>query len=151
MDIAIAWDVQNGRGDWHVQNGGLAIDAGGLTSAVLVSLFTDGRAPDDVALLDGSDDRRGWWADTYQEQPIGSLLWLLARAKKTDATSLLRRAENYCNAALAWLVTDGIAQTVTAAARWISGTAMGIRIVITEPTGSGTTTFDYSFAWNGIS
>ncbi len=149
MDIAIAWDVRNGRGDWYVQGGGLAIDEGGLTSAVLVSLFTDGRAPDDVTLLDGSGDRRGWWADTYQPSNIGSLLWLLARAKKTSDTSLLRRAENYCQAALQWLLDDGVAKTITSIARWITATAMGIKIVITKPSG-GTVSFDYAYAWTGI-
>ncbi len=149
MDIAIAWDVQNGRGDWYLQNGGLAIDAGGLTSSVLVSLFTDGRAPDDVVLLDGSDDRRGCWIDTYEASPIGSLLWLLARAKKAGNTSLLRQAEDYCQAALKWLKDDGVAQTIAVRARWITATAMGIKILITEPSG-GSTTFDYSWAWKGI-
>ena len=149
MDIAIAWDTQNGRGDWYVAGGGLAVDAGGLVSAVLVSLFSDGRAPDDVVLLDGSDDRRGVWFDTYEDSPIGSLLWLLARAKKAGNTNLLRQAEDYCKAALQWLLTDGVAAAVAASARWITRTAMGIKIVITKPSGASDT-FDFSWAWNGI-
>lgn len=157
MDIAIAWDPLHGRGDWYIANGGLAIDQGGLQSAVLVSLFTDGRAPDDAALPPGSDDRRGWWADTYQADDIGSLLWLLARAKKAGngngyagATgNLLKRVEDVCRAALKWLLDDGVARSVDVTARWLSASALGVRIVITKPFGAAVA-FDYSWAWNGI-
>ena len=31
----------------------------------------------------GTSDRRGWWADPYDDQPLGSNLWQLERAKKT--------------------------------------------------------------------
>ena len=37
---------------------------GSLRTAVILSLFLDRRAEDDDILPNGSDDRRGWWADT---------------------------------------------------------------------------------------
>ena len=78
-DIAIVYAGPALQGDWGIAGGGLAVDPGGLASDVGVSLFTDARAPDDVVLVSGSTDRRGCWIDTYQETPVGSLLWLLAR------------------------------------------------------------------------
>ncbi len=147
-DIAIVWDSVNARGDWTITNGGIATGPD-IISAVLVSLFTDRRASDDFTPPDGTGDRRGWWADTYEDSLIGSRLWQLARAKKAGSTSLLREAEDYCREALQWLLDDGVAATISVATRWINGTTMGIRIMITEPSGAATT-FDYAWAWNGI-
>ena len=124
---------------------------------MLVSLFSDGRAPDDAILTDGSGDRRGWWADTYETSNTGSLLWLLARAKKAgngagyagSQGNLLQQAKNTCQAALQWLIDDRVAATVSVATRWISATAMGIMIVITKPSGDRDT-FDFAWAWTGV-
>ena len=157
VDIAIAWDTAHGRGDWYADKGSLAIDPGGLRSAVLVSLFTDARASNDATLPGGGDDRRGWWADTYQANDTGSLLWLLARAKKagngagyTGAVgNLTQRVEDTCRAALQWLLDDGVAKSVGVTARWLSASALGVRIVITKPSGASEA-FDYSWAWDGI-
>lgn len=82
-----------------------------LPRAVIISLFTWGRArPDDE--LPG-DVRMGWWGDTYPAvagDRIGSRLWLLARAKITRHTP--KRAKEYAEEALAWLITDGLASQV---------------------------------------
>ncbi len=149
VDIAIVYAGPTPQGDWSVAGGGLAIDGGGLASDVGVSLFTDARAPDDVVLASGSTDRRGCWIDTYQEFSVGSLLWLLARAKKTGSTGLLIQAQNTCQAALQHLLDAGVAVSITVAARWITPTSMGINIAITEPSGN-TSSFAYAWAWNGI-
>ena len=110
-DAALVWDAVSHRGD-------LAIDAGaadlaaddGLSTAVLVSLFTDRRTAVEE-LPDGETRRRGWWGDTLSpDDEIGSHLWLLARAKRTPDT--LHRAEDYARAALGWLVEDGVAEEV---------------------------------------
>lgn len=71
-----------------------------LRTAVILSLFLDRRADDDDVLPNGSNDRRGWWADTVAPMTeygiggglasgdrIGSRLWLLSREKQ-----LARRA-----------------------------------------------------------
>ena len=94
-----------------------------LRTAVILSLFLDRRADDDDILPNGSDDRRGWWADTVAPMTeygiggglasgdrIGSRLWLLSREKTLP--EVLRRAHDYAFEALIWLVDDGIARAV---------------------------------------
>ncbi len=94
-----------------------------LRTAVILSLFLDRRANDDDILPNGSDDRRGWWADTVAPMTdygigggsasgdhIGSRLWLLSREKQL--AGVLERARHYAEEALTWLVEDGVATAV---------------------------------------
>lgn len=96
---------------------------GSLRTAVILSLFLDRRADDDDILPNGSDDRRGWWADTVAPMTdygigggsasgdhIGSRLWLLSREKQL--AGVLDRARHYAEEALTWLVEDGVATAV---------------------------------------
>jgi len=86
----------------------------GLRSAILVSLFTDARVPEDTEIPGGlGSDRRGWWADLDRRRGIGSLVWLGERAKITAETMETIRAA--ASAALDWLVADAIAETVNVA------------------------------------
>lgn len=70
---------------------------------------------------------------------IGSRLWLLKREKQLPET--LRRAEDYAREALAWLVTDGLAASVTVAAEWAAMGLLAMRINIDTVTGPRTETF----------
>lgn len=101
-DIALRW--VNGEGQL-IQAGADLLSDDSLTTAVLLSLFTDRRADVADRLPDDSGDRRGWWGDSYRPRPIGSRLWLLAREKTID--SVLTRAEDYAREALGWLREDG--------------------------------------------
>ncbi|WP_276642873.1 phage GP46 family protein [Siccibacter turicensis] len=80
-----------------------------LYRAVLISLFTWRRAePDDSPELDN-----GWWGDsfpTFQNDRIGSRLYLLSREKLTNKTPL--KAREYIRQALQWLVDDGVAVSI---------------------------------------
>ncbi|CAG0895271.1 unnamed protein product [Cyprideis torosa] len=84
----------------------------GLETAVLMSLFSDKR----------HNSERGYWADELIERQTGSLLWLLKREKTTGPEhkegSVLRRAENYCQQALRWLIDEGEATKTTTVASW---------------------------------
>lgn len=116
--------------------GDLATDSG-LHAAVFVSLFTDRRASADDAIPDGTDNRRGWWADGWPEIPgdlVGSRLWLLAREKQLP--DVLQRARTYAEEALAWLVEDGVAATVAVTAEWAAAGILGLHVVITMADGS---------------
>ena len=100
----------------------LALDAfalssdDGLETAVILSLFTDARAKDDDTLPIGQTDRRGWWADTVLPDSLGrydqygSRLWLLHREKQMP--EVLRRAKDYAQEGLAWLLEDKVARKV---------------------------------------
>lgn len=91
-------------------NGHSLIRDPGLETATLISLFSQGRAGEEDKLPDKADTRRGWWGDTLHEKPIGSKLWLLDRAKITDETRVA--AEQYARDCLAWMVEDGIADSI---------------------------------------
>lgn len=101
-DIAIIWD--NGLGDLAL-NGIDMLTDDSLTTAVIISLFTDRRAQDSDALPGADGDRRGWWGDSYRDRPIGSRLWLLSREKTLQ--SVLDRAAAYALEALQWLKEAG--------------------------------------------
>lgn len=142
-DIRIVWNQATGHGDWSVVGDDLDT-SDPLQTAVLLSLFTDARAPDSLEIY--SQDRRGWWGTTYLGREIGSLLWTLYRAIKSDGTAVLRRAESYASTALQWLIDDGIAASVSVTAAWYAQTNLGLYVVITQP--SGVT--KYSFVWNTV-
>lgn len=105
-----------------------------LPRAVVISLFTWGRAkPDDA--LPGAD-RMGWWGDTYapnEGDRIGSRLWLLARAKITAQTPM--QAKQYAEEALAWLITDGVASHVLVDAERQGQSQIAIRCQIVRGDG----------------
>jgi phage gp46-like protein len=128
MDLRLSYDNNNGYGDLGIAGTDLATDDG-LETAVIVSLFTDRRAPDDVVVPDGQ--RRGWFGDAFGADPtdqIGSLLWLLAREKRTALT--LQRARDYAHEALAWLVTDGVAREVVVQAQYVGNDQMQLLVEI---------------------
>ena len=148
-DIAIVWDPIRMRGDWAIANGDL--QAGNdLETAVLVSLFTDRVLPDDQTPPDGTNDRRGWWADTFTGTPIGSRLWTLRRAVKSNAALVLKQARDMCAEALQWLIDDGVAGSIAISTAWITPTTLGIAIEITAPTGGLLGAFNYSWAWSRL-
>lgn len=103
-------DVELVEGDLRLEEG--------LTTCVLVSLFSDGLAREQDPLPDEGTDRRGWWAGIVLERDRGdedgSRLWLLERERLSD--EVLVRAEEYGREALSWLVREGIAERIEATA-----------------------------------
>ena len=134
--LALVLDPATLACDLALGAGGLEGDDG-LTTAVLVSLFTDARAGADDRLPDpATANPRGWWGDALawiDSDRIGSRLWLLSREKQVRET--LRRAEEYAREALAWMLTDGAARTVAVSARWVGVGVLILDITITAPAG----------------
>jgi phage gp46-like protein len=136
-DIRIAWTDPAGalHADFETVAGDLALDDT-LETAVMVSLFTDRRAPADYPLPTGIDDRRGWWADAYADRPgdqAGSLLWLLQFEKWGEAAR--QNAERWARESLRWLLDDGIASAVEVVATLPRWTLVGLEIAIAERAG----------------
>lgn len=148
-DISTSWDVQNVRGDWRVVNGDLA-SGSDLTTAVLISLFTDRAAQLGDVIPDGTNDPRGWWGDNQPDGntvPIGSRLWLISRAKQTQQT--LNSATTYAREALQWMIDDGVAANITVAASW--ATPGFLSMVVTIQRSNGTVTaLNFKWAWSQI-
>lgn len=133
MDIALKYN--DGVIDLDFGDGGNAIDDT-LRTAVIISLFTDRRADDDDTLPDGSNDRRGWWGDTYPDVDgdlTGSRIWLLSRSKQIP--DVLRHAETYAKEALQWMIDDGVASFIEAIAENPFNSVMMLSIHITRPNG----------------
>lgn len=159
-DLALVWDADAFAGDLLLTGGQLATDDG-LRTAILISLFTDARAPEDAELPERGDDRRGWWGDAFaadagpqagsadDPQRIGSLLWLLARAKVTSRNLLLARQS--CDTALAWLVRDGIASAVRVVVEaqvpggGFAAERLAIAVELDRPEGPGRRRFDFTW------
>jgi phage gp46-like protein len=148
-DITTVWDETNG--DWVLL--GASLESGNdLQTAVLISLFSDRLAsPDDTipdAPQSGPADPRGWWGDAYSDRPIGSKLWLYARAKETAAT--LVAVENAITVALQWLLDDGVAAAIDVDAEWLGPGFLGAAVEIFKVDGSRASA-GFRWAWDGVS
>lgn len=143
-DLAIIWT--NGRGD-IAQDGIDMLTDDSLTTDVTISLFTDRRALDSDTLPDGSDDRRGWWGDSYRDRPIGSRLWLLSREKATPDT--LERARGYAEEALEWLKKSGRVTAINVRAEQLHQGWLGLYVALTLPDGS-IVPYEFKAAFNGV-
>lgn len=126
-DITTIWNTT--RGDWQRAGGSLA-SGNDIVTSVLISLFTDRVATPDDTVPDATRrlrDPRGWWAD----ESIGSRLWLIDRAKRTQAT--LQRAQAYIVEALQWLVDDGVASRIEVTTEWTRQDTLGALVVVYSP------------------
>lgn len=158
-DLALIWNAETMLADLLLDQGQIVPDHG-LRTAILISLFSDARAPEEAALPEAGQDRRGWWGDVLANNAgpqagsaadpdrIGSLLWLLARAKVTP--QVLAEARQYAEDALDWLVRDGIARTVRVTASAARAGAVPdvlvLHVEVDRPDGPGRQRWD--FAWD---
>lgn len=125
-------DLSHGA-DYALDGLGLTQDDG-METAVIISLFTDRRANADDSIPDGSNDLRGWWADSFNEvehDKIGSRLWLLGREKQLPA--VLVRAREYAMEALQWLVDDGVAESIEVVASNPRGGLLALTVSVFRP------------------
>jgi len=97
-----------------------------LHTAVVLSLFTEARASEDDVLPQGLARRGGWIGDEFMPPSAagvraadtwGARLWLGWSGKQTAAR--LEQMKFWAEEALAWMVRDRIADTVTVDALWV--------------------------------
>lgn len=111
-DIKMKWDNDLMEADVVLSIGDLEREEG-LETAVIMSLFTNGRVDIDEKLLADKNNREGWWGDQYADvetDRIGSKLWLLLRSTTTEET--LEKAKIYAYEALEWMIEDGVASEI---------------------------------------
>jgi len=144
-DIRVLWDAPNARGDFAMLGHGLAL-GDDLESAILISLFSDQVSdPSDVLPNDEKHDPRGWWADTYTQDQIGSRLWqAFWRVRNQDT---LNWARDTATRALQWLIDDGVASAVNVVPEFYGQGGLALHIAITRPVGVSI----YEFAWDQLS
>lgn len=145
-DIRTTWVVQTGTGDWSIAGGALA-SGDDLSTAVLISLFTDRQANDDDTPPDGGGDRRGWWGDKDEAVPIGSRLWLLDRERLTQAVA--NTAKIYMQEALQWLISDEVASGVVVAVVIASSSQLNSLITITRQDGA-VVPLQFNWVWGQV-
>lgn len=134
MDIALI-QTNDGRFDIAIEGNDVKAD-NGLRSAIIVSLFSDRQAEPDDEISDGTNNRRGYWADQYTGPDgarLGSRLWLLSRSKQTQ--QVLDRARDYCLEALQWMLNDGVASAIDAQTEWLDRKTLGITVQIFKADG----------------
>ena len=135
-------------GDVSYDATGKIVEGRDLKSNVFLSLFLDAPAQDGDDVPAGTI-RRGFWADAFSTDGdiTGSRLWLLDRAKVT-ATSLAD-AKMYAEEALAWLIRDGIARSVSVTPERfaVAPETQGIllRVFVYSPTGER-----FAWAWDAL-
>lgn len=140
--LALTWNPEAQEAQLVVA--GVELPDAALRTAILLSLFTDRRAEPDDQLDDPAADRRGWWADAVppvEGDLIGSRLWVLARERRSPET--VRRAKDMAEEALAWMVADGVAGSVTVESEASGAVAIALTVTITRPEGSAPRRFDF--------
>lgn len=116
-DVAIRDTLEGG--DLLIENGNAEMD-GGLAGAVYLSLFTEG----------------GWWGNKYH----GHMLRAIADNPLTSAgrVAIERAAERD----LAWLLADGVADTVAVQVQITGPKRVAVRVYV-----DGTSAGDWALNW----
>ncbi|MBN9096088.1 phage GP46 family protein [Pandoraea pnomenusa] len=145
MDTSTVWDSTANRGDWVLD--GASLETGNdVTTALLISLFTDRMADVDDIIPDGTSDPRGWWGDDVAAGAIGSRLWLLFREKQTKET--LQRAYDYIVEAIQWMIDDKVVARFDINVSWISRGQMGAQVTAFKQDGAIVPN-TFTWAWQG--
>lgn len=121
-----------------------------LVRAVINSLFTWARARPGDELPTPESPRMGWWGDSYspvEGDRFGSRLWLLSRETLTSA--VIAKARDLAQEALAWLVTDGIAERVQVQAERRGDDGLAMSIWVDEPA-TGRLEIRFADIWSAI-
>lgn len=145
MDIRKTWNLDHA--DVTVFGDDLATDEG-LETAVIVSLFTDRRAPSAAELPAGETNRRGWWGDTYldlSEDRYGSHLWLLSREKTLQEVA--NRAREYAERALQWMLDEDVAARLEVDAELQRPDRLNLEIRIWRPGIADPMRLKYDYNW----
>lgn len=153
IDIELDWNNDLFSADLTLAGGALGTEEG-LRTAILISIFTDGRAADSAVLPEQGADRGGWWGNAYggevsasapdgdDRNALGSQLWLVRRAKMTP--QVLREARQHIEDALGWLLRDGIASAIAVEVE-AQGDRLAIAITIDRPNGPARERYDFTW------
>lgn len=146
-DLALDWTGE--CADLVFVDGDLATEDSLRTDAI-ISLMSDRRARADDQLPEGGVDRRGFWGDAWAVVPgdqLGSRLWLLSREKELPET--LRRAREYAEEGLAWMIKDGIATSVEVVASVPRSGVLLLEVAISRSDG-GREQFQFDVLWEAL-
>lgn len=120
-----------------------------LADAVFRSLFTWARARADDKLINPGE-RWGWWGDLLADDKTdryGSRLWKLLRTADTAQTRL--QAQDICEDALQWMVTDGLCADFTVEVEHYGMGAIAIQVTLKKQNGQEEM-INFAGLWDGI-
>lgn len=120
--------AREGFWDLEIEDGEF-LETSTLETALLFSLFTDARANDDQERLPLK--RRGWLGSQqlhfdYEDQ--GSKLWFFDQTRISEQN--LSEMSSYTNQALAWILKEGRADSISVSARKVAALNSASKVVI---------------------
>lgn len=130
IDIFLEKDEQTGVYDiWFDETGQLKT-VKNFDTALQMVVFCDARADESEVIA--PENRRGWYGNLLLNSAgydIGSKLWLLQQARRTQET--LNKAINYVREACQWLIDDGHLRQVNVSGEFFgrSGIRLHIELV----------------------
>lgn len=133
-DLALKWDGVIGDLEFGEMD---IVTDDSLKSAILISIFTDKR----------HEGERGCWIDSFEDDPVGSRLWLLDREKKISEIPL--RANEYVRESLQWLIRDGIVKSVKVDSYIEGQNILQIPIEVTKPDGKKVN-YQFDSVWRAL-
>lgn len=147
LDLSLAQDEECIY-DIQIDADGDLKSTNSFDTAILMTLFCERRA--DQSEIRDVSKRRGWWGNTLSQVKgfeIGSKLWLLSQARKTQDT--LNSAITYLQDAFSWFVTQGYANNV-AVSGFINQDGITVNIIIYVGKDSTSTAYYNSWINTGL-
>ncbi len=131
-DVQLKWTDDGGD---ITYSSGQPIMDGGLTTSVIISLFT---LPD-------------WWGNEIgdDDEVIGSDL--LSALDKTLTIAVMQDAEEAARLALAWMVTQGVAESVKVESAIPRADFLALKITIQEPGADNPVSQKFTINWTNQS
>ena len=131
-DVQMKWTDDGG--DITYKEGQPIMD-GGLTTSVIISLFT----------------LPGWWGNEIgdDDEKIGSKL--LEALDKTLTIAVMQDAQEHARLALAWMVEQGVAKSVEVEASIPRADFLALKITIEEPNGENPLSQRFMISWENQS
>jgi phage gp46-like protein len=111
----------------------------GLETAIIISGFTDAKVTQTEY---PSESQRGWWADEFVNDGLGSKLWLCDRSKISN--ELFSNLKKYWMDCLQWMVDSSSVKTIDVEVVQSEKYTVNINIEITKNDNS---VFEYSVPW----
>lgn len=149
-DVSYIYDCQKGSLDIKIVDNDIFL-GDDLQTAISISMFSEARTalPIETNTKESISVLSGWWADSFEDQPLGSEAWIYRRAKITQET-LEGLSEAYTNS-LQWLIDDGVVEalTVTAVKSETIPNTIEIVVRVSKPQQQDET-FKWEFAWEDV-
>lgn len=118
-----------------------------LENAVVISIGTYARERKLGKVANLKPNVGGWWGDALDEKgTLGGYLYEAFPGKLIESTA--RQVEVLCSEALAWMVDDGVAKSVSCVVEIDGEQRMNVNILIEKSDGEKDESFLYELNWS---